>query len=84
MYRGLFNFVKKKIPRISETELIALRSGSTSLDRSILEGKVILPDKPLVNINKFSNNEVDYLLKNFDGSRVYPNNNNNKWKNKNK
>ena len=38
MYRGLFNLVKSRIPRISETELVALRSGSTSLDRDILKG----------------------------------------------
>ena len=79
MYRGLFNFVKRKIPKISETELIALRSGSTSLDRSILEGNVILPPKPNVAVNKFPNNEVESLLKNFDNTRVYPNDNNNKW-----
>ena len=79
MYRGLFNFVKRKIPRISETELIALRSGSTSLDRSILEGNVILPPKPNVTVDKFSNNEVESLLKNFDNTCVYPNNNKNKW-----
>ena len=79
MYRGLFNFVKRKIPKISETELIALRSGSTSLDRSILEGNVILPPKPNVAVDKFPKSEVDSLLKNFDNTRVYPNDNNNKW-----
>ena len=30
--KQLFNFVKNKIPKISSTELIALRSGSTSLE----------------------------------------------------
>jgi acyl-CoA dehydrogenase len=79
MYRGLFNFVKRKIPKISETELIALRSGSTSLDRSILEGNVILPPKPNVKVDKFPKSEIDSLLKNFDNTRVYPNDNNNKW-----
>ena len=39
MYKYLFNSVKRKIPKISKTELIALRSGNTSLDRQILEGK---------------------------------------------
>ena len=48
MYQSLFNTVKKIIPRISETELIALRSGTVSLDRKIFQGKVNLPDyKPL-------------------------------------
>ena len=41
--KKVFDLVKKKIPKISSTELIALRSGNTSLDRQILNGKVILP-----------------------------------------
>ena len=43
MYKSLFKFVKRKIPKISDTELIALRSGNTSLDREILQGKVAFP-----------------------------------------
>ena len=35
MYRSLFQFVKKRIPRISDTEMIALQSGDTSIDRNI-------------------------------------------------
>ena len=42
MYRYIFNRVKKIIPRISDTELIALRSGTTSLDREIYSGSVNL------------------------------------------
>ena len=45
MYRLLFNFVKKKIQKISDTEIIALRSGNTSIDRNILLGKKINPTK---------------------------------------
>ena len=45
MYRFLFNSVKKKIPKISDTEMIALRSGNTSLDRSILTGTIKYPKK---------------------------------------
>ena len=40
----LFNKVRNIIPKISETELIALRSGTASIDRSIFKGKVIYPD----------------------------------------
>ena len=40
MRRAIFDSVKKIIPRVSETELIALRSGTTSLDRDIFNGKV--------------------------------------------
>ena len=40
MYRLIFNQSKKLIPKISETELIALRSGGTSIDRDIFSGEV--------------------------------------------
>ena len=45
MYRQIFKNVKKLIPKISDTELAALRSGTTSLDRSIFLGKVEIPKK---------------------------------------
>ena len=38
MYSRLFNRVKSIIPKISETELIALRSGGVSVDRDIFSG----------------------------------------------
>ena len=41
----LVNMVKTKIPKISNTELTALRSGNTSIDRSILLGSLKLPKK---------------------------------------
>lgn len=76
--KQLFNFVKSKIPKISQTELIALRSGNTSLDRSILMGKIEFPKK--VNTqNKFPQEKLNELLTSYDGSRVYPNNNSNYW-----
>ena len=40
MYRSLFNRVKKIIPTVSETEIIALRSGGISIDREIFQGKI--------------------------------------------
>ena len=58
MYRSLFRFVKNKIPRISDTELIALQSGDTSIDRDILKGKLSFP-KPTNYTNKFDENKVD-------------------------
>jgi len=41
----IFNIAQKLLPRISKTELIALRSGTVSVDREIISGKV--------NINNF-------------------------------
>ena len=76
--RKLFNFVKNKIPKISDTELIALRSGNTSLDRQILLGKVSLPKK-IISKQKFPQSKLNELYNTFDGSTIYPNDNNNKW-----
>lgn len=78
MYRFFFNRVKKIIPKISDTELIALRSGNTSIDRDILSGKLVYPKKVTVN-NIFDDKKLKNLLDNFDGSKLYPNLNNNKW-----
>ena len=78
MYRLLFNYVKRKVPRISDTELIALRSGDVSIDREIMEGKVKLPKKKVYK-EIFPKEKLDNLLNNFDNSQVYPNDNNNKW-----
>ena len=40
MYRFIFNRIKKIIPKISETEIIALKSGGTSLDRELFKGRM--------------------------------------------
>jgi acyl-CoA dehydrogenase len=79
MYRPLFNFVKRRIPRISDTEMIALQSGDTSVDRSILQGKIGYPMAFDGNIHKFKEDTTNQLLRSFDGSRIYPNENNNHW-----
>ena len=79
--RRLFNFVKAKIPRISPTELIALRSGNTSLDRQILQGNIKFPEK-FEYKNKFPESTLNNLLSEFDNTKVYPNDNNNKWINR--
>ena len=78
MYKKIFNLIKKRIPKISETELIALRSGNTSIDQQILKGKVNLPNK-IKYINKFPQKKIDDLVNKYDGTPIYPNNNNNKW-----
>ncbi len=79
MYKTFFRQVKKLIPRISDTELIALKSGNTHIDRQILEGKVKFPLKPF-KVNKFPESKLNELLQNFDTfSKVYPNDNNNYW-----
>lgn len=77
MNRLIFNKVKKLIPRISATELIALRSGTVSLDGQIFRGEVTLPKK----ITLPPNNEeleqgVKTLLSKFGSQQqVYPSEN---------
>tara|TARA_Y100000389_G_scaffold178371_1_gene191497 strand:+ start:12362 stop:14257 length:1896 start_codon:yes stop_codon:yes gene_type:complete len=53
--------------------MIALKSGTTFLDRSIFEGKIIYPVKK-DNNPKFSQEIVDNMLKNFDSQKIYPDN----------
>ena len=74
----IFNLVKSKIPKISNTELIALRSGNTSIDRQILQGKINFPKKPNYQ-KKIPNENLNDLFNKFDGSKIYPNNNSNYW-----
>lgn len=79
MQRRIFSFIKGKIPRISSTELIALRSGNTSLDRMILKGKMYYPEKRMHKPTNFDMKKIDELFDIFDYSRVYPNDNKNKY-----
>ena len=84
MIQQIFKTVKKLVPRISDTELIALKSGTTSLDRTILLGQ----NKLIKKINKpniFSQQKVDDLCEDFtlsNNKNIYPNNDNNYWINR--
>ena len=81
MYGRLFSYVKSIVPRISQTELIALRSGTTSVDRMIFQGKVSIPDSlKLKTMDKeekqFMHTNVNNVIRKFkDVSTVYPNEN---------
>lgn len=58
----LFNTAKKLLPKISQTEMIALQSGTTSLDRDIISG--------ILNTDIFkdlkNNLDSDYIDKNLN------------------
>ncbi len=79
MYRQAFKYVKRIIPKISETEIIALKSGGVSIDREIFQGKVDYKKlyKPLnlklVETGLFK--ETDELLSRIGTGNVYPNEN---------
>ena len=79
MYRRIFNRVKSIIPKISETEITALKSGGVSIDREIFKGKINYCDlyKPLQkSIDKMTEKnmekEVEDLLKITGQNPIYP------------
>lgn len=78
MYSRLFKYVKNKLPRISDTEMIALKSGTVSIDRDILSGKINFPQKK-THIYKFPEDRLVNLLEKYDNSKIYPNDNDNFW-----
>lgn len=79
MYRHLFKRVKNIIPKISETEIIALKSGGVSIDREFFKGRVnyvnLFDNK---NITSTTVNEDEFiqstsnLLKLVGQDNVYP------------
>jgi len=81
MYKFIFQKVKTIIPKISKTELIALRSGGVSLDREIFQGKIDFKNllssssQPLNDLEKKMMQKTDVLLKNIGENPIYPNEN---------
>ena len=79
MYRHIFKRVKSIIPKISETEITALKSGGVSIDREIFKGKVNYCElyKPLQKsiekiTEKTMEKEIEYLLKITGQNPIYP------------
>ena len=59
----IFNKIKSIIPKISTTELIALRSGTTCIDTEIFRGKVDTNSiKPKALEKKFANEDINRLI----------------------
>ena len=73
-YNSLFQFVKKLVPKVSSTELIALRSGNTSVDRMIFNGKVDVSKFTQLQRDDFTlpTLNVTNLLKKYANETVYP------------
>lgn len=72
----IFNVSKKLLPRISETEMIALRSGTVSIDRNIMENSISLFNfNKLKNTydNDYINNDLPKIYKSIENSKVYEN-----------
>lgn len=78
VYRRVFNVVKSIIPKVSETEIIALKSGGVSIDRELFNGKVDYAKlyKPIV--KKYDDSMEDKtndLLRKTGTENIYPNKN---------
>jgi len=80
MYKQLFNRVKKIIPKISDTEIIALKSGGVSIDREIFKGKINYKNfydsssiKKFTLLEKEMISSTNELLQLFGQEKLYPN-----------
>uniref|UniRef100_A0A6C0D9M4 Acyl-coenzyme A dehydrogenase n=1 Tax=viral metagenome TaxID=1070528 RepID=A0A6C0D9M4_9ZZZZ len=77
MYRIIFNRIKKIIPKISETEIIALKSGGTHIDRELFKGKVNYNKlfKPVKQTNTPIEIEkkIEEILEKTGRDNIYPN-----------
>lgn len=79
MYKLLFNNIKKIIPRITETEIIALKSGGTSIDKFLFHGKM----DPHILYKPFEKTEfpqkmeqkIEKLLEKYGTQPIYPSEN---------
>lgn len=82
MYRHIFNRVKAIIPKISETEITALKSGGVSIDREIFKGKINYcklyepVQKSITTLTeKTMEHEIEELLKITGQTPIYPSSN---------
>lgn len=68
----IFNLSKKLLPRISETEMIVLNSGTVSVDRMIFEGKVNYNKLPSTQEKFFTKfNKIDEVLNKIPTDPLY-------------
>jgi acyl-CoA dehydrogenase len=69
MSSKIFNLAKSLLPRISETEMIALKSGTVSVDRMIFKGKINYDKLPKYKpVNNF---DVDKILNKVSTEPLY-------------
>jgi len=79
MYKYLFSKVKSIIPKISDTEIIALKSGGVSIDREIFKGRInykqLYDSSTLKKITAKEREFIDStndLLESFGEEKMYP------------
>lgn len=79
LYKSLFNNIKRILPKISETEIIALKSGGTSIDRDIFQGrinykKLLEPIYKTPRTNENIDKNIEDILKYTSDQPIYPSN----------
>ena len=79
LYSKLFHGIKRILPKISETEIIALKSGGTSIDRDIFQGRINYKElyKPIQKNhenNEVINKSIHHLLNTYGTKPIYPSN----------
>jgi len=77
MYRTIFNKIKNIIPKISETEIIALKSGGTHIDGELFKGKINYKKlfEPIKQCNTPIEIEkkIEEILERTGKNNIYPN-----------
>ncbi len=73
--KRVFQTVKKLIPKISATEMIALQSGTTSIDRELFEGFVKQKKFNTKPATVFDKAKIDELLTKFPEQHIFPHGN---------
>ena len=74
MKRLIFNNIKNRIPKISDTEKIALNCGTTSIDRELFEGKLKKHQFSINNVklDEKLENDSNNILKKYTNQKIYP------------
>ena len=74
MRKLIFDNIKRRIPKISDTERIALNCGTTSIDRDLFEGKVQKQNFDINdNILDFTlKKRTDKILQKYKNQKIYP------------
>ena len=76
MYQKIFHKIKGILPKISNTEIIALKSGGVSIDREIFQGKVNMKNLLQPVLKKEKNmamiSSTNDLLEKLGEKNVYP------------
>ena len=73
--KRVFKTVKKLIPKISATEMIALQSGTTSIDRELFQGYVKQKKFNTKPATVFDKTKINELLTKFPEQHIFPDGN---------